>query len=151
VQIPSRFSFSEVSTQSLCFDVVSTQFNTTLENNLLTNMLCNNNDVVNEVVVEGWLSVQVRSLSLWMRRGDEHHSSDVKTLKIHLQREQGEWNEDNSGGCMAFPTWRDNPQYHLTYEGSGKATICLSQGDQAQANIGFYVYDLKEGQGKLIR
>jgi ATP-dependent RNA circularization protein (DNA/RNA ligase family) len=51
---------------------------------------------------------------------------------------------------MAFPTWRDNPQYYLTYEGSGKVMIYLSQGEQSEANIGFYVYDLKESQGKLI-
>lgn len=42
---------------------------------------------------------------------------------------EGEWNEQNAGGCFNFPEWRKNPQYEIRTADSTDAVFLLMQPD----------------------
>lgn len=52
------------------------------------------------------------------------------------------WDENTSGGCMNYPSWRKNRQIFLKLEKAGEVTINLTQlpsDDQSNQGAGFYV------------
>ena len=43
----------------------------------------------------------------------------------------GVWDSDeSSGGCLAFPSWKKNPQFRIRTEPNTKVFVCLSQEDK---------------------
>jgi len=64
----------------------------------------------------------------------------LKPLKPSTQEVflQGEWAGQSAGGCINTPLWRNNPQFFLFMQQTGKVNISLGQGDNDDS-IGFYV------------
>lgn len=77
----------------------------------------------------------------------------ISHIEVNSLSVDGTWNVHNSSGCIKYSTWRDNPQYCLSYEGQGTVTISLcSQSDHhSVASIGFYVYNFDDGTQRRIR
>eukprot|EP00008_Paramoeba_atlantica_P002348 CAMPEP_0201501750 /NCGR_PEP_ID=MMETSP0151_2-20130828/83753_1 /ASSEMBLY_ACC=CAM_ASM_000257 /TAXON_ID=200890 /ORGANISM="Paramoeba atlantica, Strain 621/1 / CCAP 1560/9" /LENGTH=637 /DNA_ID=CAMNT_0047895279 /DNA_START=1709 /DNA_END=3619 /DNA_ORIENTATION=+ len=64
----------------------------------------------------------------------------LKPLKSKKEVElQGEWFGATAGGCVNYPTWRNNPQYFLFMRQSATVTISLVQEGGDEHSIGFYV------------
>jgi len=64
---------------------------------------------------------------------------------------EGTWKKPNSGGCLNFPSWHDNPQYTITVQAPSKGFISLSQPDSRirweedyTIGIGLYVMKTKD-------
>ena len=41
--------------------------------------------------------------------------------------EESEWDGNEAGGCIDYPTWRNNPQYFLAMEAKATVQIALEQ------------------------
>jgi len=69
----------------------------------------------------------------------------------------GDWKKPNSGGCLNFPTWHDNPQYLITVKDRSKVFLVLSQPDvrikwedDYTIGIGFYIMKTKDGSVRKV-
>jgi len=69
---------------------------------------------------------------------------------------QGEWHEENSGGCDLNPTWKKNPRYLLALSKNGKARITLNRLGKALKKtssvddmMGFHVLRASEANGEI--
>mmetsp|Transcript_13243 Transcript_13243/g.37629 ORF Transcript_13243/g.37629 Transcript_13243/m.37629 type:complete len:845 (+) Transcript_13243:43-2577(+) len=74
--------------------------------------------------------------------------SDVRLKPLKNKQEvilNGEWVGLSSGGCLNYPTWRNNPQFFLIMQQSAKVCITLRQmlleGEEKPHSIGFYVVE----------
>ena len=61
----------------------------------------------------------------------------VKSLETKLAR--GEWTETTAGGSAAFPTWRQNPQYHMKVHKQTDMHIFLTQHTKIPEHLGCYI------------
>ena len=58
-----------------------------------------------------------------------------------------EWKDNEAGGCINNPTWRENPQFFLVMKQRAKVSITLEQYDPVCKSIGFYV---TKGNGSQV-
>eukprot|EP01104_Vermistella_antarctica_P017297 TRINITY_DN6101_c0_g1_i1.p1 TRINITY_DN6101_c0_g1~~TRINITY_DN6101_c0_g1_i1.p1 ORF type:complete len:869 (+),score=173.02 TRINITY_DN6101_c0_g1_i1:217-2823(+) len=71
---------------------------------------------------------------------DDVHFYELKNAEETILN--GEWSGSSAGGCVNFPTWRNNPQFFLIVNQQSKLTITLRQvgmGSTRVESIGFYV------------
>ena len=52
---------------------------------------------------------------------------------------QGTWKGTSAGGCFAYPSWKNNPQYLFDMAQASSVTIRLAQHAASKNTIGFYV------------
>jgi len=63
---------------------------------------------------------------------------------------QGEWSEGDAGGSLAYPTWRNNPQFFLIVEKKATVRITLELLGVETTSAGFYLAATCGGNNSLI-
>jgi hypothetical protein len=67
----------------------------------------------------------------------------------------GAWNGKSAGGCLNYPTWRNNPQIFLTIRQPSKLSISLTQQDSdgsKPVSAGMYIFggDVSNGRRVMV-
>jgi len=79
--------------------------------------------------------------------------SDVRLKPLKDPKEvtiEAEWSEQEAGGCVNHPTWRNNPQFLLVMDKRAKICITLEQASKEPESIGFYVARSNDGNKRII-
>ena len=64
---------------------------------------------------------------------------------------EGEWNDENAGGCFNFPSWRVNPQYQIQTAAPTHALFMLMQPDPRTSGSNLATKGGDEGGPKYNR
>eukprot|EP01097_Dermamoeba_algensis_P006912 TRINITY_DN4317_c0_g1_i1.p1 TRINITY_DN4317_c0_g1~~TRINITY_DN4317_c0_g1_i1.p1 ORF type:complete len:282 (+),score=62.16 TRINITY_DN4317_c0_g1_i1:35-847(+) len=68
----------------------------------------------------------------------------------HYVSQEGEWNSTTAGGCLNYPTAKNNPQYSLQVKKQTEVNLILSQKEKADFDqIGLYIFRTKDASARI--